>query len=72
MPQSAEQRLQRAEAALEKQIAIIQILTELKRPKLLEIAERLLVTLELNVEVARQTLRVRRRIQAISQGESAW
>jgi hypothetical protein len=71
MPQSAEQRLLRAEVALERQIAIVQLATDLKQPKLLEMAERLLATLELNLEIRRQSLQVSRQLQAISQGDSA-
>jgi hypothetical protein len=71
MLQSAEQRLQRAEAALEKQIAIVQLVAKMDRPKLLEVAERLLMTLELNAEIARDNLRIRRRLHDISI-HSAW
>jgi hypothetical protein len=68
MPQASEQRLHRAEAALEKQIAIVQLIAPMKQPKLLEMAERLLATLELNVETARETQRIRHRIHRINDG----
>jgi methionyl-tRNA synthetase len=68
MPQASEQRLHRAEAALEKQIAIVQLVAAMKQPKLLEMAERLLATLELNVETARETQRIRHHIHRINEG----
>jgi hypothetical protein len=60
MPQLAEQRLQRAEAALEKQRVMVLQLQQGGRPAMLEMAERLQGALESNVAVARETLHVQR------------
>jgi hypothetical protein len=72
MPQLAEQRLQKAEAALEKQRDMVQQLQKVGRPEMLEVAERLQVALENNVAVAREGLRVKRVLFNNRYNDSDW